>query len=381
MTSYSPSPIPATLESNGLSPQFFCCGYWIGENIYLLEKQLDNFIWPTSVTTLTFEGSQLQTLDTMGAWLLYRTRHSLEQAGYHVEFHHFRQEHEKLLHLIEHYAPTLTTSKPTTGFIFEPLARLGQKTIQKFSQLINFLSFIGETVVILFQVFSSPSRFRWQAFFANLATAGINALPIIGLMAFLMGIVLAYQGGTQLNRYGANIFLVELVGITLLRELAPLLTAILVAGRSGSAYTAQIGTMHVTEEIDALRTLGIAPIEILVLPKLLALMILMPLLSAFADILGVFGGMLVAKFSFGVSFSDFLTRFPETVAVKHYLIGLSKAPIFAAIITIVGCYQGFQVQGSAESVGKQVTVSVVQAIFLVIIIDAFFSLIFNFLGI
>ena len=207
------------------------------------------------------------------------------------------------------------------------------------------------------------------------------ALPIVGLLAFLTGVVLAYQSGTQLSMYGANIFIVDLVGITLLRELAPLLTAIIVAGRSGSAYTAQIGTMRVTEEIDALRTLGIAPMELLVLPKLLALIILMPLLSAFADIMGVLGGMLVAKLAFGVSVADFLERFPEAVSLTNYLIGIGKAPVFAAVIALVGCYQGFQVQGGADSVGKQVTVSVVQAIFLVIVVDALFSVLFNALGI
>ncbi|OAD19402.1 ABC transporter, permease protein [Candidatus Thiomargarita nelsonii] len=201
------------------------------------------------------------------------------------------------------------------------------------------------------------------------------------MLAFLTGVVLAYQGGSQLSQYGANIFIVDLVGITLLRELAPLLTAIIVAGRSGAAYTAQIGTMRVTDEIDALRTLGIAPMELLVLPKLLALIILMPLLSAFADIVGILGGMLIANFSFGVSVTDFLDRLPEAVSLTNYLVGIGKAPVFAAIIALVGCYQGFQVSGGADSVGKQVTVSVVHAIFLVIVVDALFSILFNWLGI
>jgi phospholipid/cholesterol/gamma-HCH transport system permease protein len=248
--------------------------------------------------------------------------------------------------------------------------------------MIDFLAFIGETFVILFRAILSPSHIRWKALFSNLHSGGLTALPIVGLLIFLTGIVLTYQGGSQLSTYGANIFIVDLVGITMLREMAPLLTAIIVAGRSGSAYTAQIGTMHITEEIDALRTMGIAPMELLVLPKLLALMIAMPLLCVYADIVGIFGSMLVATTSFDVSMGDYLARFPESVSLTNYLIGIGKAPVFAAVIALVGCYQGFQVKsGGADVVGKQVTISVVQSIFLVIVVDAIFSVLFSLMGI
>jgi phospholipid/cholesterol/gamma-HCH transport system permease protein len=196
-----------------------------------------------------------------------------------------------------------------------------------------------------------------------------------------MGVVIAYQGGLQLQAYGANIFIVELVCLTMLRELAPLITAIMVAGRTGSSFTAQIGTMQVTEEVDALRTIGIDPMDMLVLPKLLALVIALPLLTIFADILSIFGGMVMAKFLLNVSFSEFLKRIPEAVTVTSLMIGVGKAPVFAAIIALVGCYQGFQVSGSADSVGRHTTDSVVQSIFLVIAADAAFSIVLGSFGV
>ena len=213
----------------------------------------------------------------------------------------------------------------------------------------------------------------------NVQLAGFDALPITGLLSFLMGIVIAYQGADQLRRFGANIFVADLVGIAMLRELSPLLTAIIVAGRSGSAFTAQIGTMKVTEEIDALRTVGIVPQELLVLPKLLALMIVLPLLTVYTDVTGVLGGMLMARTQLGLTFQVFFDRLKEAIVLSTYLTGLCKAPVFAAIIALVGCYQGFRTAGSADSVGRQTTISVVQSIFLVIVTDAIFSIVFNLL--
>jgi phospholipid/cholesterol/gamma-HCH transport system permease protein len=193
--------------------------------------------------------------------------------------------------------------------------------------------------------------------------------------------VIAYQGGVQLRAYGANIFIVELVSLTMLRELAPMMTAIIVAGRTGSAYTAEIGTMKVTEEIDALRTLGIAPMDMLVLPKLFGLMLVLPLLTLVADAMGIAGGMVMAATQLDVGFHDFVDRIPQSDTLEAFLIGIGKAPVFAMIVATVGCFQGFQVTGSADSVGRQTTVSVVHSIFLVIVVDAAFSILFGWLGI
>ena len=222
-----------------------------------------------------------------------------------------------------------------------------------------------------------PARFRWRPILYDIRSAGFDALPIVGLLSFLLGIVVAYQGADQLRQYGANIFVADLVGLSMLREFAPLITAIIIAGRSGSAYAAQIGTMAVTEEIDAMRTLGIPPMELLVLPKVIALVIALPLLTVFADVLGVFGGMIMARAQLGVSFTEFLDRFVKAVSTTAYMIGIGKAPVFAAIIAVVGCFQGFRTKGGADSVGRQTTRSVVQSIFLVIVADALFSVAFS----
>jgi len=221
---------------------------------------------------------------------------------------------------------------------------------------------------------------RWRPILFNIRSAGFDALPIVGLLSFLIGIVVAYQGADQLRKYGANIFVADVVGLSMLREFAPLITAIIIAGRSGAAYAAQIGTMSVTEEIDAMRTLGIAPLDLLVLPKILALVVALPLLTVFADVLGVFGGMIMARAQLQVGFGDFLDRFVKAVGVTDYLLGIGKAPVFAAIIVVVGCFQGFRTKGGADSVGRQTTRSVVQAILFVIIADSLFSIAFSALG-
>ena len=377
MIKMMPKITQASLELS--ANRIHCRGDWTLDGISQLEKQIEQLIWPSSFQII-LDGSTIKTMDTAGAWLLCRTQQFLQNTGYSVVLHNFTQKQLDLLQLIVNhqteFQPTLALSESYF------LAKFGQSTLQIFYQIIAFLAFVGETFLVLVQALLSPSRIRWKMLFANLHSAGLSALPIIGLLAFLTGVVLAYQGGTQLNLYGANIFIVDLVGITLLRELAPLLTAIMVAGRSGSAYTAQIGTMHVTEEIDALRSLGISPLELLVLPKLLALIILMPLLSAFADIVSILGSMLIANLAFGVSFIDFLERFTQAVSLTNYLIGIGKTPVFALVIALIGCYQGFQVKGQGtDQVGKQVTTSVVQAIFGVIVVDAVFAILLNKLGI
>ncbi|MCB8748430.1 ABC transporter permease [Rhodoferax sp. U2-2l] len=259
------------------------------------------------------------------------------------------------------------------------LQGVGQQTGLALSRVQAMLAFLGESFLALAGWATHPPRIRWRPIFFNLRSAGFDALPIVGLLSFLLGIVVAYQGADQLKQYGANIFVADLVGLSMLREFAPLMTAIIIAGRSGSAYAAQIGTMAVTQEIDAMRTIGIAPLEMLVLPKLIALVIALPLLTVFADVAGVFGGMLMAQAQLGVGFAEFLDRFAQAVSVTSYLVGLGKAPVFAAIIALVGCFQGFQTRGGADSVGQHTTRAVVQAIFWVIVADALFSVAFSLL--
>ena len=257
------------------------------------------------------------------------------------------------------------------------LARVGRSTEALWHRALAMLSFVGESSMALAGWITHPARVRWRPILFNLRSAGWDALPIVGLLSFLLGMVVAYQGADQLRQYGAGIYVTDLVGLSMLREFAPLMTAIIVAGRSGSAYAAQIGTMAVTQEIDAMRTLGIEPLEMLVLPKVMALAIALPLLTVFADVMGVLGGMLMARMQLGIQFSEFLERFPHAVSTTSYLVGLGKAPVFAAIVSLVGCFQGFRTHGGADSVGRQTTRAVVQSIFLVILADALFSVAFS----
>jgi len=277
-----------------------------------------------------------------------------------------------------HRMPPVPPSPLPTHALLE---RVGRSTLATAEQAVALLRFIGETALTAGGVLTHPRRLRWRTVLRSIQLGGWQALPIIGVTAFLLGVVVAYQGADQLKHYGANIFVVDLVGYSMLREFAPLISAIIIAGRSGSAYAAQIGTMVVTEEVDAMRTLAIDPIELLVLPKLLALAIALPLLTVFADAAGVFGGMVMARSRLGIGFHEFADRFGREMQGPTLLLGVGKSLVFAAIIVVIGCFQGFRTRGSADSVGRQTTAAVVQSIFLVIVADALFSVAFNVLDI
>jgi len=354
-----------------------CAGAWTAQGIAPVEQRLTALSFP-SATELALDVSAISALDTAGAWLLHRTLRVLEQHGAKVKISGLRPEFNTLLQLIAARAGATEHAAPVKVGL---LASIGQHTWRSLLGFSGMLAFIGESTIALLRSIAQPSRIRWRPILHNLQTAGFEALPITGLLSFLMGVVIAYQGADQLQRFGANIFIADLVGLAMLRELSPLLTAIIVAGRSGSAYTAQIGTMKINEEIDALRTIGVGPQELLVLPKILALVIALPLLTVYADVAGVLGGMIMASSKLGVSFDVFLDRLDDAISMSSFLTGVGKAPVFAAIIALVGCFQGFQAGGSADSVGRQTTVSVVQSIFLVIVADALFSVVFNWLDI
>jgi phospholipid/cholesterol/gamma-HCH transport system permease protein len=360
------------------NPQFITLsGCWSALNLGSMETQLAS-LRIASATRLVADGTGVQSLDTAGAWLLQRLQARLGSEGSSLTLQGLRPEFGKLLALIsqqrEGHAdePVAVVTPPLTL-----LARFGLAAKEALEQGTALLGFVGESTVALAGCLAHPSRWRWRAILYNIRSAGFDALPIVALLSFLLGIVVAYQGAGQLRQYGANIFVADLVGLSMLREFAPLMTAIIIAGRSGSAYAAQIGTMAVTEEIDAMRTIGIAPLELLVLPKIIALMIALPLLTVFADVMGVFGGMIMARSQLGVGFGEFAERLVKAVSVTSYAVGIGKAPVFAAIIAVVGCFQGFRTHGGADSVGRQTTRSVVQSIFLVIVADAMFSIAFS----
>ena len=351
-------------------------GHWITLGIGNIEGQLQAFSTP-DIREMVVDGSSVENMDTVGVWLLQKWLQQLRNNGHTVQLRGWSPRFVKLLDLTAGYHHTSLPPTPRAP----ALELIGRTVANIASQTLALLSFVGECAVAFAGSVAHPARIRWRPVLHNIHSAGLGALPIVGLLSFLMGIVIAYQAADQLRQYGANIFVVDLVGLSMLREFAPLMTAIIVAGRSGSAFAAQIGTMSVSEEIDAMRTIGIPPIEMLVLPKIIALIIALPLLTVFADVMGVLGGMIMARAQLDVGFDDFLARFNKAITLSPYLIGIGKAPVFAGIIAVVGCFHGFNTRGGADSVGRQTTRSVVQAIFIVIVADAMFSILFSVLDI
>lgn len=353
-------------------------GAWTTPELAKIESTFAALDLPPS-GALGVDAAEIAAMDTGGAWLLHRILETLRQRGLSMRIQGLGEHYQGLLRLVDQ---RLGEAQPEPATAAPGLLEvLGRRVALYGEEALALLAFIGQAFLALLRSVKDPSRIRWGALAGNVEHAGLRAIPIVSLLSFLLGVVIAYQGGIQLRNYGANIFIVELVSLTMLRELAPMMTAIIVAGRTGSAYTAEIGTMKVNEEIDALHTIGIAPMDILVLPKVLGLLVAVPLLTLVADAMGVLGGMVMSAAMLGVGFQDFVDRLPQVISPRSLLIGIGKAPVFAGIVALVGCVQGFRVSGGADSVGRQTTVSVVQAIFLVIVADAAFSIVFGWLGI
>lgn len=369
---------PAAIEGSAADGRLRLTGTWATARLEALASKLDR-VASGSSGTVTVDGTGISRLDTAGAWMLVRLQASLEAGGCKVDITGLDQEQADLLQYVRER--TADTSVPEPAAPFGRIASLGKFTSEGTVKAIALLSFLGETFIALLKVILHPRRLRLRAVFAIIERSGLQALPIVSLLSLLLGVVIAYQGGVQLRDYGANIFVVELVSLTMARELAPMMTAIIVAGRTGSAFTAELGTMKATEEIDALRTLGLPPVEVLVLPRLLGLLVALPLLTLVADAAGILGGMIMAKTQLEVSFTDFYQRLPQALSATSFLIGIGKAPVFALLIAVVGCFEGFSVRGGAEAVGKHTTISVVHSIFLVIVADAVFSIAFSWLGV
>lgn len=353
-------------------------GHWTATRLKRIEGRLASRTLPAS-TSLTLELSGIAKLDTAGAWLIQRLLADRRGSGQEIGTRGASEHVAAMLELVAAQADP--RAAPAVRKLPGILEQIGRESVSVLNIGYEFLSFVGEGALTTLRAFAAPRRLRPRMLIKTIEQAGVNALPIIGLLSFLIGVVIAYQSAVFLRQYGANVFLADLVGISMARELAPLMTAIIVAGRTGSAFAAQIGTMMVTDEVDAIRAMGIRPLEVLVTPKMLGLIIVLPLLTLFADVMGVLGGMVIGRTVLDISAAAFLDRLAQAVSVSSYLVGLAKAPIFAAVIAAVGCYQGFKVRGSAESVGQRTTMSVVQSIFIVIVLDAVLSVMFNRLGI
>jgi phospholipid/cholesterol/gamma-HCH transport system permease protein len=332
---------------------------------------------PPATESVVIDLGHVEALDTGGAWLVLTLRDRLEADGRRVVI---RGASEAQRHLLETVASASggaeAPEEAAPGGLVAWLDRVGRGVAGGVGLVLELLSFLGETVARLLGVLARPWRLRWTSLVSQMHEAGFNAVPIVALMTFLIGIVIGYQGAAQLRQFGAEVFVVDLISISILRELGVLLTAIVVAGRSSSAFTSAIGSMKMREEIDAMRTLGLDPVEVLVVPRLIALLIMLPALVFIGNMTGLLGGMLMAWAELGISPSLFLTRLLEGTDVSHFLVGMVKAPFFAVIIAVVGSFQGMKVEMDAASLGRRTSISVVLAIFLVIVVNAIFSVFF-----
>jgi phospholipid/cholesterol/gamma-HCH transport system permease protein len=355
-------------------------GNWTVQGVSTLDSRMAS-IAASGARRARFDLSGISAIDSAGAWLISRTRGRLQAEGLDVAIEGTDPAQQALVDRVLAVGLPPLHKRLGHHYLIEIVAGIGKGLFHAAKQGRDLLDFFGAVVIGFFRQFLQPRRIRPVSLIAHIEQTGLNAMPIIGLISFLIGVVLAYQGYDQLRAFGGQVFTVNLVGISVLREMGILLTAIIVAGRTGSSFTAQIGTMQVNEEVDALRTLGLDPLDILVLPRVGALVISLPLLTFYSDMAALLGGGVACVLLLNMSVSQFLTQLSHAVSLTHFLVGLAKAPVFALLISIVGCFEGLRVTGSAESVGRLTTQSVVESLFLVIVFDALFSILFSYLRI
>ena len=356
-------------------------GDWTVQNLAYLDPLLgglefDNF------SHVTMDVAGLTALDTAGAHIIHRLMNDLDRVGIEAVLSGLAVAYRPLLEIVaeaddQPHEPLHEESH----FILAMFERVGRALIDALIEAKSLVNFFGLTIIAFGSAIAKPRRLRPIALINQIEQTGFNAVLIVCLLNFLIGIVIAYQGAVQLRQFGAEIFMIDGLAFGIPREIAVLITAIVVAGRSGSAFTAQIGTMQVNQEVDALKVVGLDPIEVLVLPRINALLITLPMLVFLADVAGLMGGGLMAVLALDLTVGQFMNRLEDVISLQHFLVGLVKAPVFAYIIAIVGCFEGLRVTGSAESVGKMTTKSVVESIVLVILADALFSILFSALGI
>ncbi len=325
--------------------------------------------------SLVVDLSEVERMDTVGAWLVHKLA---RDRG--AEIVGASDEQQTLIDHVAQADQPVTIRRDKEPPFRQLLGEVGAATQTAFSTLVGLLGFFGALILSLGSLIRHPRRFRYNAVITNFDQVGIRALGIIGLMSFLVGIVIAQQGATQLRQFGAEIYTINLIGRSAFKELGVLMTAIMVAGRSGSAFAAQIGSMQLNEEVDAMRTIGVSPMEALVVPRVLATVLLMPLLGFYAATLAVVGGGLFTWYALEIPPITFVQRIREVVPIQDLYQTLIKAPVFGMIVSMAGCYQGLQVRGNAEEVGLRTTTAVVQGIFLVIVLDAIFAVLFTEIG-
>ena len=351
---------------------------WVFENVSNLISALNNIDLSNS-SKVIFECAGIDEIDIAGAWVLISKSHDYQDRDINIDFKGFKAAHYKFLEHINRVSNTENISEESRAPSFSN--RLKRFFVSLGLRATSGLQDIGQIVHFIADGARNPSKLLFKETIRQISETGIKAIPVVSLVAFLMGVVMAYQGATQLQKFGASIFVVDMVAISMLRELGVILAGIMVAGRSGSAFAAAIGVMNINEETDALRVMGLNPNQILILPRLLGLLISLPLLTLIADIAGIAGGMLLSVTVLDISTVQFMHRMREGVELNTFLVGIYKAPVFAILIACVATLRGMQVKSSAEELGRLTTVAVVQSITLIIIADGLFAVIFSKMGI
>jgi len=356
--------------AEGRNPPFRIRGALTITRAASIQREID-----AEADPLLIDLSGVERMDTVGAWLVYR---AMRDRG--AKLAGASPESQSLLDQVAEFDKPVQVRPEEPATFLRMIGEIGEWIAESGRTIVGLLGFFGATLVGMANVISHPKRFRLNAVVQRFDVVGVRALGIIGLMSFLIGIVIAQQGAVQLQQFGAEIYTINLIGRITVRELGTLMTAIMVAGRSGSAFAAQLGTMKITEEIDAMRTIGVSPIEALVIPRLIAAVVMMPLLAFWAMLMSLLGGGIFVWLSLGIPPLTYVQRLGEVIPATDLWVGLIKAPVFGFIIALAGCFQGMQVKGDSEEVGLRTTLAVVQSIFLVIVLDSVFAVFFGSVG-
>lgn len=352
-------------------------GRWTVQAATRIERAFAGISLPGDVRRISIDMSGLEDLDTAGAWLLSRTSAMWRERGLDVAFDHLSEKFRVLLEEVGGHEIAGEVEEPEDGRAVALLADTGRSVAESGEDLMRVMGILGAAVAALTRVVLRPSRLRFTSIVFHLEHVGLRAVGIISLMSFLIGAIIAQQGAFQLAKFGADIFVVDLVGILVLRELGVLLTAIMFAGRSGSAFTAELGAMKMREEIDAMRIIGLDPVETLILPRLIALIIALPILTFISDIMCLVGAGVLLQWYMDMQPEIYIQRLRESVSDHTFLVGLSKAPFMALVVGLIACVEGMKVKGSAESLGLRTTASVVKSIFIVIVLDGIFAIFYS----
>lgn len=360
-----------TIEEQGGRATVALRGPLLVSTIGLLDRRLREYGDSVQAVDLAGAGD----IDTVGAWTVARFA---DDRG--ADIVNASDQAQKLIQTVRENTSSAPITPERLPLLTRVPAETGEKVVDLWHGVVRVIGFLGAIMIAAGSLIRHPKRFPIRALVRQLEQVGVSSLGIIGLMSFLIGIVIAQQGAAQLRQFGAEIYTINLTGRLTLRELGVLMTAIMVAGRSGSAFAAQLGTMKLTEEIDAMRTIGVSPMDALVLPRILAAVLMMPLLGFYSAVIAIIGGAFIADLTLGIPFLTFLSRIQEVVPIYDLWVGLIKAPVFGLIVALAGCYQGMQVKGDSEQVGRRTTKAVVQAIFMVIVLDAFFAVFFTEVG-